>query len=61
MAPSIHGPCPQVPFYFSSDNIVARSPILKLANPNEPTQGHLAATNVSGWAPRTRLLPRAVL
>ena len=35
---------------FSEGAIVARSPIIKFANYNEPTQGHLALTGTAGCA-----------
>ncbi len=40
------GPNPQ--YYFTSKNIIASSPKLKISNYNEPTQGHLATTNNTG-------------
>ena len=33
---------------FTDGAVIAKSPVLTLTNPNEPTGGHLAYTNTSG-------------
>ncbi|MEW5317631.1 MAG: hypothetical protein WDW38_008913 [Sanguina aurantia] len=51
-----------MPFYFSTPHIVATSPVLKIKNYNEPTQGHLAVTMHQGemlvqWTTRDKTTP----
>lgn len=35
---------------FTSAGVSAKSPVITLAQPNEPTQIHMSLTNISGYA-----------